>query len=288
MLAVTGSPAARAWSASSSRAAALPVGAARATSGRWVAEGCGLLDQQRDHLGDGRGLPRARPAGDHGQPPPDRTRRGAGLVAVGLVPGEEADEALPEDGLVDARGRCVAVGRAEGDEVRCELALLPPGAIEVEARAEQAQRKVGASRLLADGGKAARADGVRPPVGLGPGERREIHRDLGLHGGGVDDRREVDVDVAQAGGADGEREGQERPLVLLPRELAEAPGDVEVRGVQHAREVEGGEQPARSEREPGVERVPLGLGRRRGHKDVVRIDCVRRGQLTQPPRSVGR
>ena len=133
----TSSARASAWTASSSRAAALPVGAASATSGGGRPRARRLLGEQREDPRDGRRLAGAGAARDDREAPRAwrSRRRGAGGRR------RRRANSRGEARRPAARRRRRAprpVARARAGPPR--PALLAPVAIEVQARADEAQR----------------------------------------------------------------------------------------------------------------------------------------------------
>jgi hypothetical protein len=74
-------------------------------------------------------------------------------------------------------------------------------------------------------------------------------------GGGVADRREVDVDVTEAGSPDRERRGEDHRLVALADQPGQTTGHVRIGGDQHAGGVELGQQAEAAEDQTDLERV---------------------------------
>jgi hypothetical protein len=196
-----------------------------------------LLGEQGDDPRHGRRLARARAAGDDCEPLAHGGRRRGALQVVRRAI-EEAREALLERGLVD---RLVAAERAQ---VRGDLALLPPIAVEVEGGADQSQRTT-LDRGLPHGDEWARLQPGDPRLDLRPRESREIHRLVGLDRRGLADRREVDEHVAEARRADRERRRERDRLVVLAGNHGEADRDVDVGRREHADVIERAQEPGR-------------------------------------------
>ena len=156
---------------------------------------------------------------------------GRARLALALVVDvrEEPGEPLGQDVLVDVVG-----GRgAERLQVGGDLALLAPVAVEVQRGADQAQRPALAV-LLPDGDELARLEPFGPFADGRPGERGEVDRLVGVDRRGLADGGEVDVDVAEAGTADGERGGERDLLVVVARQRRQPQRDVDVGGIEHA------------------------------------------------------
>ena len=101
------------------------------------------------------------------------------------------------------------------------------------------------------------------PVGdVGPRQRGEVDGLFGLDRRRSRGGRQVDVDVPEAGPADGERDGQLNGLVVLAEQGGQPPRDMHVGRGEHAGVVERREQSGRADRPAGVEAVDLlrGLG----------------------------
>ncbi len=154
------------WTASSRRAAALPVGAASAMSGGREPRATACRDQLRGDPSHPGRLPRAGPAGDHLQPP--------------------------------ARGELVQVG---GDR-----ALLAPVAVEVQPRPEQSQRRADPMSSSPTATNSLGPTRGQPLIDLGPRQRGQVDGLVGFDGRRVADRRQVDEHVAEAWTAHGERD----------------------------------------------------------------------------------
>ena len=211
----------------------------------------GLLGQQRDDARDGRRLAGARAAGDDGEAVADGGRAGHPLALVGVA-GEEPREAVRQHVLVDVRRRL----DAERLEVGGDLALLAPVAVEVQRGADQAQRPV-RSTLFPDGDELARLQSLDPRADPRPCQRGEVDGLLGVDRRSLADGGEVDVDVAEARPAHGERRGQRDLLVGVARQRRQPAGDVDVGGMEHAGRVEVVQEAGRAGRAADVEEIGL-------------------------------
>ena len=135
--------------ASCSRAAALPVGAASAIAGQRA----GLLGQQRQQPGHGGGLAGAGAAREHRDVPQHAHRRGEPLTGGRLLR-EVRGEARPQRVEVDGGRR---EGGALGQRPAYQL-LLTPEALQVEQAVDEPQRPPGRSRRpVGDDGPARHA-----------------------------------------------------------------------------------------------------------------------------------
>ena len=153
----------------------------------------------------------------------------------------------PRPSLEDVDEHARRLVLAQGREIRGDLALLAPVAIEVEPRAHQPQRARGIGVvLLADRDQRACGDARDPLVGGRPLERREVDRLIGLDGRRFADARQVHVHVRQARRADGERRGEEHRLVVLAGQLGQAERDVDVGRDEHSGLVERAQEPGRA------------------------------------------
>ena len=221
---------------------------------RWrLARGGRLLGEQRDDPRDGRRLAGAGPAGDDREAPQHGSCGGKPLPRVG-VPGEQAREPACEHVDVERRRRPVA----ERPQVGGHLAFLAPVAIEIQRAADEAQRAPGVRLcVLADCDERAARERPHPFLGLGPRQRRQVDRLLGVDRRRGSDRGEVDEHVAEPRAADGERGAERDPVVLLAGERAQTHRDVDVGGRQHADVVERAQQPRGAARAPRVVHVDL-------------------------------
>ena len=116
--------------ASSRRAAAFPVGAAERDEGWPASRRARLrLEERQDTRHRGR-LARTRTTGHHGHPAQDRCRRRHALEvrAIDLV--EQLRQVGRQPGDVDPE--CGRSGALE--QVRCDLALVGPEAVQVQVR----------------------------------------------------------------------------------------------------------------------------------------------------------
>ena len=211
----------------------------------------GLLGQQRDDAGDRRRLAGARAAGDDGEAMADRGGARCALALVGVA-GEEPREAVRQRVLVDVGGRL----GAERLQVGGDLSLLAPVAVEVQRGADEAQRPV-RSPLFADRDEVALFEPLDPRVDRRPGQRGEVDGLLGVDRRGLADGGEVDVDVAEARPAHGERRRQRDLLVVVAGERRQPARDVDVGGVEHAGGVEVVQQAGRAGRAADVEEIVL-------------------------------
>ncbi len=204
-----------------------------------------VLEQQRDDPRDRRRLAGAGAAGDHREPAPQRGLGGEPLLDV--------VEAF-ETGRVEGR-------RRSGDQraqVGGQHPLLAPVAVEVQRAALELQR-------TAHQGTSFR---TRDPVaGVRPRKCLQVDRLVGVHGGGVADRRQVDVHVPEPRRADREGRGQRDRLVALARQRRQPRGDVHVGGREHAGVVELAQQSGGLDGDPRLAhaslRSPSGLAERR-------------------------
>jgi hypothetical protein len=168
---VDGEPAASAWTASSRRAAALPVGAASATSGERApaAAACSAISATMRATVVVLPVP--------GPPATTAKRRRTAVAAASrcrsspAVAAEEPGEAVGEHVL--AHGVRHPLG--EGAQVRGEPALLAPVAVQVERRVlHEPQRPGAVAGVLAHARQPAGGHRRGPRPGLGPRKRREV------------------------------------------------------------------------------------------------------------------
>ena len=121
------------WTASAIRAAALPVGATRATRGRGLPGVGGLFAEQGQHPGHRRRLARARPPGDHAE----RPRKTAMAAARLWRPDRPRGRAGPDPRPTAPRpAPTVAPHRAATG--RRPRPFVPPVAVEVQPAARRA------------------------------------------------------------------------------------------------------------------------------------------------------
>ena len=185
-------PDASSCTASSSLAAAFPVGAARATSGVCAPDGVGLLVEEGEDASDRGRLARAGAAADD-RDAAQHARCGREALEVGLVALEEPCQPVGEEGLVDVVGRLAA-----GDEVVGDGPLVLPVAVEVERGADESQRPF-LTAALADGNERAGGQGCDPVLGLRPRQRLQVDRGLEVARRGGCDRGQVDADRSSRG-----------------------------------------------------------------------------------------
>ena len=109
-------------------------------------------------------------------PPPTTARRRSTHVAAarrwrsGSSPANSRASPSASTAGVD-----VARGLVAGEEVGGDEALVPPVAVEVERRADEAERSV-LPAVLADGDERARGEAVDPRLGLRPRQRLQVDR----------------------------------------------------------------------------------------------------------------
>ncbi len=193
--------------ASSSRAAALPVGAARAIA---AAAGPAPPPARRAAPAPAppsRVLPVPGPPATHRHPAHDGGRRGHALE-IGRVGARRRERPGPP------RGRSWSTPAA-GIEARAAQVVRRPG-----ARRARGGRGRGSSRPGAAGGprptRALPASRLDPLGRIGPGQRREVGRGVGVAARRVADRGQVHADVAEAwcacrqGGAEPRRRRRRR------------------------------------------------------------------------------
>ena len=229
---------------------------------RRLAGRLGLLVEEDEDARDGGRLARAGAAADDGEAA-QHAGRGGEALEVGLVSVEQPCQPVGEHGRVD-----VVRGLVAGEEVGGDEAFVAPVAVEVERRADEAERPV-LPAVLADGDQRARGEAADPRLGLRPRQLLQVDRRVEVGGCGGGDRGEVDADRSESGCADGQRGREQRVLVLLLCELREAEGDVDVGGGQHSRLVEGAQDAGGA---------PYVAG-------VVEVDRVERAHVVPPPRS---
>ena len=211
----------------------------------------------------------ARPRRPRAAAGPRRRRRAAGRRR----PARTAARARPP-----ARRRATA-GRAspgEAAQVRGDLALLAPVAVEVEARALEPQRPVVHER--------ARRQPRDPRADVRPRQRGDVDGLLDVDDRRVAHGREVDVDVPEPRRADGERGGQRDVRVVLAGQRQQPHGDVHVGGRQHAGLVERAQRRGRPQRAADVERVGLEQLAHRAPPRVEHVAERRHQRARRPPR----
>ena len=191
--ALIGSFPASSCTASSSRADALPVGAASATSGGRRPAGRLLVEQREDPRHRG-GLACARTAGDDREPAQHSRGRRELLKVRPVSAREEADQRGGEKLGVDAVGR----RPGKGEEVTCHLALLGPVTIEVQRRPAQMKGPVGPD----EGAVPKPVDPVRLRR---PREGPHVDGRVQVRARRQVDRGQVHAHVTEPGCADGER-----------------------------------------------------------------------------------
>ncbi len=238
----SGSPSSAACSAtdSCSRAAALPVGAARAMRRPGSCSSAST-----------RATVWVLPV--PGPPASTVVQR----VAASAAPrrcrsGRRAGEQRVQPRRVDRRGP----GELARGEGVADGLLLPPVAVEVEQRtavgADQPQRGQGAVHR---GRRERAARDRRLHLLRGrPGQRR--HVDLGVVDGHLGQPGQLDADRPEPHRPDGEGGGQQDDLVVLATELLQPQGDVDVGGGQHPGGVEGAQQPGRALHQPDLGHRP--------------------------------
>ena len=205
------SSSAASWTASSRRAAATAVGAASAMRGwgRPAASACSASSATM------RATVVVLPVPG---PPATTAKRWRTAAAPAArwrssgSPGKSRARPSASTALVDVCGRL----GAERLEVGGDLALLAPVAVEVERGADEAQRPV-RSTLFAYRDEVAGLQSFGPRRDRRPGQRRQVDGLLGVDRRGLADGGEVDVDVAEARPAHGERRRQRDLLVVVRR-----------------------------------------------------------------------
>ena len=155
--------------------------------------------------------------------------RGRGALAVVAVAG--AEQAV-EPGVERRRRRSPRASPAAGDEAVGDRQLLAPVAVEVEAGALEAQRAAASRRPPTTSGLAATAASHASASGHGRASRSTASSSSLV--AVAADGRQVDAHVGEARGPDGEGDGEQDVVVGLAAERAEARGDVDVGGVEHA------------------------------------------------------
>ena len=190
---------------------------------RRLARGLSLAGQQRQQSCDGRGLARARTAGQHGEALP-QCQFGCGALLV--VAGRE--QSLHVGGR-----RFPGVGDHR-QQILGDLLLLAPVAVEVQQPVTHAQHVGGDQRARLDRGQ---------PL-CGPGQFRQID----LRG----DRVEVDAHRPAAQSAHRERDGERHPFVLVTRECGQPLRDEHIRSLDDTRLVERVQQSRRACGQPPV------------------------------------
>ena len=248
--------AAASWTASSSRCAALPVGAASATSGGTPPR---LLDQQRQDPRHGGGLAGARAAGHDREAPPHRGLRRRALAVVRPA----ARTAGPGRRRARRRAR---VRRPEREQILRHAALLAPVAVQVQRRADEPQRPV-REPVLTDRDERARRQAREPVLaatataartGRSPRPRcpRSPSRRSARRSTNTCPCRGARTASAAASAIASSR---------LARQRRQAHGHVDVGGGQQPDGVERLQQPVRAHGAAAVERVQL----RHGHTAVL-------------------
>ncbi len=155
-------------------------------------------------------------------------------IAVAPFP-EQPSQPVVEHPFVDALRRVLG----EHAQVRRDAHLLAPVAIQVQPRAHEPQRPAGRVVVLAGRDERARREGSLPFRGLRPRQRREVDGLVEIDGRLRGDRSEVDVDVAEARPADGQRDGErERQVRLAARERGQSQRHVDVGCGEHAGVIE--------------------------------------------------
>ncbi len=241
--------------ASVSRAAALPVGAAIATrsgSPAWSASTASSFATVVV-------LPVPGP------PASTLTHRWAATTAASRCRSESSAGNSRATASATRSGSTVGLGPCGGPvEHVGDAPLLAPVAVEVEQPAHPAQRAVRGTVGTHRDQRAA-LEGGGPGGRLGPRQRRDHGPVHALHRGDLRDRGEVEAHrpVPERAHREGDRE--QHALVGLRAEASEPGGDVHVGGTEHADAVEVGEQSGRPSYLLGTEEVErdgrLGLGR---------------------------
>ena len=261
--------------ASCSRAAALPVGAASAIRGG----GPGRSRQQREELRDGGGLARARTAREDRDRAERRHRRGEPLAVSRGSPSSPNSRASP----ARSRSRSTDGGSAGArGQLRADHLLLPPVPLQVEQAVDEPERTP-ARRVRPVGDERARRARRDPAPGLGPRQRRRRRR----------------ARHPRRAPCPAPRRGRRRPSPAAPPRTASATAsstssadsppsrrdagrDVHVGGLQHAGRVERRQQAGRGARHARVVRVveqdPAGHARS-PIEQVRQLRHQRRGRL---------
>ena len=204
------------WTASSSRAAALPVGAASATSGCGAPAAGACSARSATIRATVVVLPVPGPPATTVKPP-----RTADAHARACRPSRSAPNSRAKPACRSASSTRPPARRARRAQVRGDVALLAPVAVEVQRAADEPQRpaRPSASSPTATSGLAAtRCDPVARARATAA-RRRRRSSSSSTTVAVVAGRREVDVDVAEPRPADGERGGQ-RDLARPPRRPA--------------------------------------------------------------------
>lgn len=209
---------------------------------------------------DRRRLAGAGATREDGEPARGGVRGGEPLARV-LRRGEEAGQRGVEAVGVDRQ-----VGRREpAVDVVPDRELVAPVAVEVQRAPDPARGPVGCA-LDPDGDERAARDGVDPRGavrprqvgGIGPGGLLVLGQRQGA------EVVEAHAHGAAAHGTDGERDGEQHPVVVLAREPAEPQRDAHVGGRDHARDVERRQARRHADGEPRVALVDRVARRRSG------------------------
>ena len=189
-------------------------------------------------------LPVPGPAGDDREAAPHRGRGGQ-RAGARRPRRRTAARARGED----RPRRRVGRAGAERAQVRGDLALLAPVAVEVERGADQAQRtaRASSSPTATSALAASRRDhAVGPATAAPPGRPAPRRRPSRSRGSSRDRRRR-----ARAAARARRARRRARPLVVLAGERGEPPRDVHVGRREHAGLVERAQQPGGAARERG-------------------------------------
>jgi hypothetical protein len=223
-----------------------------------------LLGEQRDDPRNRGRLAGARAARYDREPAQDRGRGGQALVAVLLTDKE------PLEAIGERVPHCFdRTDTAQGQNVRGDLALLAPVAVEIERAADQAERAVRATVLLSDRDERAGRQALGPCARSRPGQHGDVYRLVGIDRRRRLDRREVDVHVTEPRTADRERRREPYRLILFASQVCQPPRDVHIGRREHSGVIELAQQPHRAARTSDVERVRGGRFER-GHDNSPR------------------
>ncbi len=214
--------------ASSSRAAALPVGAANAMrGGRAPAAACLFVDQSQDP-GHRRGLPGARSTGDHRHVPQHRCRRRQPLEVWDLLVVEQPGQTGRQHRVVDA----VDGRRGASSQVGGHKPLVRP-------RAGSGRGSFPPSWSGRSCPTTADSDiRLTQSAGSGQGSALEIDRRVAVRACGVADGVQIDTHVTQARTTRGERHAEPHDIVHCAAQAGQAEGDVDVGRCQDPSHVE--------------------------------------------------
>ncbi len=208
--------------ASSSRCAALPVGAARAMSGGGAPRATACWSSSARRRATVRRLPRPWSAPDDGDPAQDGGRGGQRLQVVrvrrlGVRFGKQLREPSAQECQVDVDH----LGLGPGQELCRHQALIEPKPIQVQVRSRQVQR-------VAIPDERAQGHCVEPCCGVGPWQCVDVGRQVGVSTGGLADGLQVDAHVAESRRPDGEGDPEADVLRSDAGELCQPVRDVDV------------------------------------------------------------